>query len=433
MNERMIFLSIVLLSCVLRAQNPQATWMQYKTPEEAGWSSEKLAEAKQFYDQLTSAAFLLVFDGNVVIAWGEIERRFMCHSVRKSYLSALYGIHVEEGRIHLDRALSELGITERVPLTETEKQARVSDLLKARSGVYLPAAYETPAMKQARPPRGSHGPNTFWYYNNWDFNVLGTVFRQVTGKDIFEEFKTRIAEPLQMEDYRLIDGYYHLEKDTSIHPAYPFKMSARDMARFGLLYMRDGRWNNSQIVSERWIRESTTSYSDTRSGGYGYLWWIAGAEEMPGFYFAQGSGGHVIGVSASEKLVFVHRVNTYKRKNVPYAQVRELARKVLAARVTQPKPNPTLVELAGSSKQRAIVNLQPMETEKLLGDYPIDNRMISIRKDQQGLLLKSAERGTFRLLTLSTTRFLIEDLEDILVVELDQGGKPLKVQIQTTD
>lgn len=41
-------------------------------------------------------------------------------------------------------------------------------------------------MKDARPPRGSHPPGTFWYYNNWDFNVLGTIFIQLTGEDIFQ-------------------------------------------------------------------------------------------------------------------------------------------------------------------------------------------------------------------------------------------------------
>jgi len=54
-------------------------------------------------------------------------------------------------------------------------------LLEARSGVYHAALYETPAMAKQRPARGSHEPGTFWYYNNWDFNALGTIYEHATG------------------------------------------------------------------------------------------------------------------------------------------------------------------------------------------------------------------------------------------------------------
>lgn len=72
--------------------------------------------------------------------------------------------------------MAELGIDDNEPrLTDEEKRATVHDLLKARSGVYHPALYETARMKEKRPPRHSHASGTFWYYNNWDFNVLGTI------------------------------------------------------------------------------------------------------------------------------------------------------------------------------------------------------------------------------------------------------------------
>ena len=84
------------------------------------------------------------------------------------------------------------------------------DLLRARSGVYLAAAGEVDAMRDARPPRGSHAPGTFWYYNNWDFNVLGTIYRRVTGEDIFQAIEAHIAKPIGMQDYRPGDGQYFL-------------------------------------------------------------------------------------------------------------------------------------------------------------------------------------------------------------------------------
>jgi len=122
-----------------------------------------------------------LYDGAVVAHWGDIETRYMCHSIRKSFLSALYGVHVAKGNIDLDETMGELGIDDKPPLTQLEKQASVRDLLKARSGVYHPAAYETEAMKKARPKRGSHVPGTFYYYNNWDFNTLGAIFEKQTG------------------------------------------------------------------------------------------------------------------------------------------------------------------------------------------------------------------------------------------------------------
>jgi hypothetical protein len=194
----------------------------------------------------------------------------------------------------------------------------VGDLLKARSGVYHPALYETPGMAAARPARGSYAPGVFWYYNNWDFNALGTIFEQATRTSIYEAFKAQIADPLEMEDFRIEDATYFRGAE-SVHAAYPFRMTARDMARFGLLYLRGGQWRGQSIVPREWVEESTRAYSDTgQSGGYGYLWWVApnGGPHITSAYFkgrvfsAQGAGGHYIVIVPYLDLVVVHRVNT---------------------------------------------------------------------------------------------------------------------------
>jgi CubicO group peptidase (beta-lactamase class C family) len=297
---------------------PGKTWEKADSPEAAGWSSEKLKLARQHSDAIGSAAVMIVADGLVVDEWGETARRFNVHSIRKSFLSALYGIYVKKGKINLSRTMGELGIDDNAPsLTAEEKRAQVSDLIKARSGIYHPALYETPGMKAARPKRGSHPPGSFWYYNNWGFNALGTIFERATGSTIFEGFRQRIAEPLGMEDYRLEDTQYVRGED-SIHQAYPFRMTARDMARFGLLFLRRGEWRGKQVVPKEWVAESTRSYSDAgSSGGYGYMWWVAaGGKHLPGVqlkdgaFSARGAGGHYILVVPDLDLVIVHRVNT---------------------------------------------------------------------------------------------------------------------------
>jgi len=82
---------------------PDQHWHKVETPEQLGWSSEKLAEAHAYSKQIGSSAVMIVDDGVVVDAWGDITRRFQCHSMRKSLLSALIGVHVEEG--HMDRVV----------------------------------------------------------------------------------------------------------------------------------------------------------------------------------------------------------------------------------------------------------------------------------------------------------------------------------------
>jgi CubicO group peptidase (beta-lactamase class C family) len=98
----------------------------------------------------------------------------------------------------------------------------------------------------------------FWFYNNWDFDALGAIYRQATGEDIFQSFARRIAKLIDMEDFSVRDGQYILEP-LSIHPAYPFMMSARDLARFGLLFLNDGRWNATQVIPAAWVKESTAA------------------------------------------------------------------------------------------------------------------------------------------------------------------------------
>jgi CubicO group peptidase (beta-lactamase class C family) len=318
-----VALSGLLLGLAVSAQAaaepryPGSSWERAPSPEALGWSSEGLRKAREYAATLQTAAVMIVVDGWVLDEWGETVTRFNVHSIRKSFLSALFGIHVKEGRIGLARTLAELAIDDLGGLTSLEKQATVAHLLKARSGVYHPAANETPAMKAGRPARGSYRPGAFWYYNNWDFNALGTIFEQATATGIFQNFQDRIARPLEMEDFRLEDGTY-VRDPQSIHPAYVFRMTARDLARFGLLYLREGVWRGKPLIPREWVEESTRSYADLgQGGGYGYMWWVSAsgphftsADFKGPVFSARGAGGHFIVVVPYLSLVVVHRVNT---------------------------------------------------------------------------------------------------------------------------
>jgi CubicO group peptidase (beta-lactamase class C family) len=348
---------------------PGEGWMRYADVGQAGFDAEKLAAARERWEGLPSSAFLVVADGAVVAAWGEVGRRFMCHSVRKSFLSALYGIYWDRGEIELNKTLADLGIDDDPdPLLETEKQARILDLLKARSGVFHPAAY---AGRTDTRPRGSEGPGRYFAYNNWDFNTSATILMQETGADIFEAFDRYFGQPLQMEDWRISDGYYHYERDKSKYPAYPFRMSARDAARFGLLYARDGVWDGERILSEHWVRRSSALYSiDNDIMGYGLYWWIFREPRFTrhGMFAALGVGNQMIAVLPKSDMVVVNRANTYQGERTPTGALLDLVEQVLEARTGTTVANPQLVPLEVRSDPK-ITRVSDDRLQEFVGEW----------------------------------------------------------------
>jgi cyanophycinase len=328
-------------------------WMKYVHPEQAGWSLRKLETAKKVFEEIGSAAFMVIDRGAVVVSWGNYAFPYLCHSIRKSILSALFGFHVQEGTIDLEKTLVELNIEDNPPLTPAEKEAKIIHLLKARSGVYHEAASETEAMKKLRPHRGSHPPDTHWYYNNWDFNALEKIFEQETGQTVFDEFATRLARPLHMEDYNpeLMKCYY--DEQYSVHGAHHYRLSARDLARFGMLYLQKGKWGKQQLLPASWIEESTAPYSFTNDNrtGYGYLWWIstAGLGKDLGIFEASGYGGHRVAIIPGADLVLVHRADTDNNRHVPPANIMKLFRMILDvkrdAASPEKRPDPELAPL----------------------------------------------------------------------------------------
>jgi len=297
---------------------PGAEWTRVD-PTTLGVSRDGIERAVAYAKQAGSTSGMIVLHGAVIAEWGDVARKSNLHSARKSFASALIGIAVARDQIHLDQTLQQLGIDDSAPsLTPEEKQATVRMMLEARSGVYHPTVYETPEMEASKPPRYSHAPGTFWYYNNWDFNTVGAIYEQATGQHIFDALKTEIANPIGMQDYRPSDGHYVSGGLASRFPAYPFDMSARDLARFALLYLHNGRWREQQIIPADWVAESTRSYSNTPTGGYAYMWWTSTPASGPRgpkvallrpTYWADGSRGQYAVVVPSLDLVVVNLVD----------------------------------------------------------------------------------------------------------------------------
>ena len=105
-------------------------------------------------------------------------------------------------------------------------------------------------------------------HNNWDVNALGTIYEQATRWSVFTGFDRLIALPLQMEDFDAAhDTRYFRDAEfapSSGHVSNEF----RDMARFGLLYLRHGLWTgNKQIIPASWVEQSITSLLAGRFDG----------------------------------------------------------------------------------------------------------------------------------------------------------------------
>jgi len=289
------------------------------------WDAEKLDEAFQFACELGSTSLIVVTNDEVVKSMGELDKPLFLHSVRKAVLSAIVGQHVGAGpnQINLESTLAELGINDKpYPLTPFQQQAKVLYLIKSTSGINHPAAAEGGLMEREKDKRLGHKPNppgTVWAYNNWDYNALTTIFEQETGLTIYEAVKKGIAEPLEMQDFNEKSVYYEYETELSMHPKAGFKMSARDLAKFGQLYLNKGKWNGKQIIPEEWIDRITDDYTITGKkllgSGHGYLWWVPvdnKSREMgipEGTYFASGFGNQRIVVIPRWDTVIVHQVN----------------------------------------------------------------------------------------------------------------------------
>lgn len=425
MKNLILLVASFLLTSVVGAQTrvPRELWLQYADPAQAGFDPAALAAARETWEGMPSSAFMVIADGAVVAAWGQTERRFMCHSVRKSFLSALYGIYWDRGELELNKTLADLGLDDTPdPLLETEKQARILDLLKARSGVFHPAAY---AGRTDSRPRGSEGPGRYFAYNNWDFNTLATILMKETGCDVFEAFDEHFGRPLGMEDWRVSDGYYHYERDKSKYPAYPFRLSARDAARFGLLFARGGLWGDERILSQHWVDRSRALYSiDDSVRGYGFMWWVFRQSPFVdhGMYSALGVGNQMIAVLPESDLVIVNRANTYEREGTPDTQLLALVTQILDARRGTPVADPELVPMSVEVREPTLEAASLERLGEYVGDWDLPARELGIETqssvrvelDGERLVGRWENRGTFGLQLQPDGSLFVEDAHDWL-------------------
>jgi CubicO group peptidase (beta-lactamase class C family) len=291
-------------------------------------------------------AIVVVHDGRVIAeryAPGiGVDTPLLSHSIAKSVMNALIAILVREGKLSLDRTLAPPAWAARV---------NVDQLLRMTSGLPLDEGAGPGLAQQMwftepdddafaeRTPLAAR-PGEKWAYGNLGYAALSRLVRDAAGgtpRAVAEFARTELFAPVGMT-------HATMEFDGAGSPmgGNAFFATARDWARFGLLYLNDGVADGRRILPEGWVSYSTRQTLNT---GYGAGFWLNGTDApmevwprarwgMPGVpkdaYFARGYLGQYIVVVPSEKLVLV-RMGISRGPGGGIQGVGELVRDVIEA------------------------------------------------------------------------------------------------------
>ena len=285
-----------------------------------GWDAAGLDRVVAFAKTLSTDTLLIVSHGKPVASLGDASQRYNVHSIRKALLSALVGQHAGTGpkRIDLDATLARLGIDDSPePLSSRQKQATVRHLIRSVSGINHRAVAEE-GQREERTRRlgaGENEPGSTWAYNNWDYNALTTIFERRTGLPIGAAFMAGVAIPAGMADFSAADVSYVAAPQVSRHRAAMFRMSGRDLALFGRLYLDGGAVDGKRLLPRSWIDRIAAEAVATGMGGlragHSYLWWVPSPDTgLPaGSFWALGLGHQAVIVVPAWHTVIVHQAD----------------------------------------------------------------------------------------------------------------------------
>jgi CubicO group peptidase (beta-lactamase class C family) len=234
-------------------------------------------------------------------------------SVTKSVTSTLAGAALRTGLLSGPEARTGALIPERIP---AEHDPRVEDTtlwqwLTMTSGLQWDAygdwqrlldAPDWVAMTLGLPVVGI--PGETYVYNTGGSQVLGVIVAEAAGKPLEDYAKEVLFAPLGIRP----GGWMRSPQD-EVSAGSGLELTARDMAKLGLLYLRDGAWDGRQIITPEYAQQATTwqSAGDSTGGwaNYGYQWWITATNAGYPAYFALGYGGQHIFVVPALDLVVV--------------------------------------------------------------------------------------------------------------------------------
>ena len=247
-------------------------------------------------------------DGLLIIKEGEVvyeeyfngnsqTTRHISWSVAKSFLSSLVGIAVNDGLI------DDINdpITKYLPDFKNTGYdgIKIKNILQMSSGVLFNEDYADPnsdinkfgvAIARgtsfrdfAKTLTKDKEQGTYNHYVSIDSQMLGLLLDKVTGMPLREYLQMHIWEKIGMED----EAYYLADNEDVDLALGGLNATLRDYAKFGLLYLNKGKWDNEQVVPEAWVDASHAmdlphlqpgAGDDLSSSdwGYGYQWWVPG-------------------------------------------------------------------------------------------------------------------------------------------------------------
>jgi CubicO group peptidase (beta-lactamase class C family) len=283
------------------------------TPEEQGLDPMLVAEMYFNAADLDTIYSLLVIKNGYLIAEdyfneGSVDQKDRLQSVTKSFTSALVGIALEQGCLSsVDQKMLDFFPEVAGKITDPRKeQITIRNLLKMRAG--YPNEEDDPALWDGLlsgryPPLIEEfplvsDPGTRFHYSNLTSNWLGIIVDRACGMNLKTYAEEHLFSPLDVKA-----GEWGQDAEGHNNGCGDLHLTARDAAKFGLLYLNDGVYKGNQVIPADWVYDSLQTYSVNeafvkkvghfRDIGYGYHWWSADAGKHH-VNFAWGHGGQLI-------------------------------------------------------------------------------------------------------------------------------------------
>ena len=291
-----------------------------KTPKELNINQEKIDHLfnLSFTDDATQAV-VLIKDGYLIgerYAEGFDENSFgTSWSMAKSFYASLIGISIDRGEINsLDDKVSDY----LEYFNDERSEITIRDILNMASGLQFPEhEHELMFFKQdhlayAKNVGVEKEPNTLFEYNNVNSMLLGDILLKATGKKADELLNERVLKPIGADKLTL-----WTDSAENVLTYCCIDMSARDYSRFGLLFSRNGQWNDNQIISSDYVDETFTPYWNFTpkrftdlDRGYSLHWWFSKNDEEGQIFNASGKFGQYIFVDRENDVIFT-RITKY--------------------------------------------------------------------------------------------------------------------------
>jgi CubicO group peptidase (beta-lactamase class C family) len=162
-------------------------------------------------------------------------------------------------------------------------------------------------------------PGTKYVYSGPNNIILSEIIKKSTGQNIAEYAEKYLFEPLGIKDY------YWGDKNGVYDSGGGLKLKSRDIAKYGLLHLNKGKWDDKEIVSEKWIEEIFSPYIEINHPFYGcYQWRMIKTKFDINALFIPGNGGQIISIIPDLNMVIVINAdnrNVPKNKREPFADL----------------------------------------------------------------------------------------------------------------